>query len=199
MKRRKTITLAAFAITLAAIAITPASANVPPEHDPEPTVTELLELSIAKVCVNEAGFNSPGDCAMIFQAARRFYARGGVSADQRRLDWIRRHSCRVLGAQYCIRPRPCRVGHNCRWSRNLTWGDATPEEWPSRNRFPVRGWARVRAYVSRLVRGQEVSTPCEGRIITWGNASDAPGAHRRGLIPVACVGTHNTGYERIPR
>jgi len=77
-----------------------------------------LALALAKVCVNESGFDSLADCAMIFQIVENQRA----ITDERRV-WLERHSARVLGI------RPCDHRNNCFWSRNLGWNDEEPAGW----------------------------------------------------------------------
>lgn len=180
MSRPKRIALGV--VIVATLALMTA-ARAPAQDDRPPTVEQMLILSLAQVCVNEAGFTSLPDCAMIWQAAERF------PDNEQSLAWLRRHSRRVLG------DRPCRRG-NCRWSRNLTDTDARPAGWPSGVRWPVRGWRRVRRWSYRLVHGLEPLRPCRGRVITWGGDMDTAGALRRGLRRLECTGTRNTGWAR---
>jgi hypothetical protein len=142
-----------------------------------------LALALAKVCVNEAGWEAPGDCALIWQVVESQRANASE-----RLIWLTRHSARVLGG------RDCRPGANCRWTRNLAWSDAEPAEWPARERWDPERWARVRLLAWRLVVGEELHRPCEEAPDTWDGRRWRAHALRRGLRPVVCVATRNDGY-----
>lgn len=188
---RRAIVLVALVLAASAHADTPPSG---PASAPETalTVREQLELAVAQVCVNEAGFTRLRDCSLIWQTVTRF------RTDEARLAYLRRHSCRVLGQQYCTRPRPCPEDRNCQWSQYLTTDDVAPQGWPADARFPARSWRRLREHVRRLVAGHE-PLPCDGRPITWGGAMDADNAAAQGLVALDCGETRNTGYARAPR
>ena len=69
---RRALTL----LFLTALAAT-ASANIPPPTAPStapaaPSTREQLELAVAQVCVNEAGFWRFEDCDLIWQTTARF-------------------------------------------------------------------------------------------------------------------------------
>lgn len=191
----------AFALALC-IAAT-AGADTPPSDGAVPaapaatssptTVREQLELAVAMVVANEAGFRSPGDANLIWQVVSRF------RSNEARLAWLRSHSCRVLGQEYCRRPRPCPEDRNCQWARELTWGDTPPTAWPAdAGAFPAHSWGRLRAHVRQLVR-HGAPNPCNGRPITWGGDMDAERALEQGLVALDCGETRNTGYARAPR
>lgn len=193
---RRALTL----LLLTALATT-ASANIPPPTAPAeptegPSTREQLELAVAQVCVNEAGFWRFEDCDLIWQTTARF------ASDEARLRWLRTHSCRVLGQEYCRRPRPCEAGRNCVWAQHLTWSDTPPVNWPADVVFPTGRWRRLRAHVRELVRGtgrETPSAPCAGQPVTWGGTMDAAQALANGYVALECGRTRNTGYGRATR
>lgn len=152
----------------------------------EPMRRELA-LAVAKLCVNEAGFSSPADCALIYQVAET-HARTMPG----RLGFLRAHSRRVLGTRHCAEHRPCQ------WTRELQWSDARPPSWPFLTAWEryVPRWRRVRRQVWRLVTGQETQRPCQGHPVTWGGAMDWDSGYHRGLVPLKCEGTINVGWGR---
>lgn len=147
---------------------------------------DRLALAIAKVAVNEAGFDSPADVALIWQVVERH-------APDERLPFLKRHSPCVLRAE-----DPGRRRGNCEWTRNLRWSDAEPDGWPSGipwERYADR-WARVRAFTRGLVNGSVRRRPCAEQPITWGSRRlDIQQALSRGLEPLGCVGTLNEGFR----
>jgi len=145
---------------------------------------EGLKLALAKVCVNEAGFSSMADCALIHDAS----GSTGQSS-QTRLNWLNRHSRRVLGDRECGNRR------NCQWTRNLTWADTMPEGWDTANEWHPRHWAQVRRWAHGLVYGTITLHPCPNTPQTWGGRMDHERAVNRGLEPLGCVGTLNEGYR----
>lgn len=142
-----------------------------------------LALAVAQVAVNEAGFDSDPDVALVWQAVE---AHG--STPGRQLDWLRRHSWTVF------------EGHhrgNARWSGHLRWDDEEPEGWPQSGPawsvYRAR-WHELRKLAAALVMGWLVRIPCNGPVTTWGSDEDHTQAVRRGLRPVECKGTRNTGF-----
>lgn len=193
--RRAVALLTVLALAATARADTPTLVE-PTEHAPEPmSVQDQLAHAVVQVCVNEAGFRRPRDCGLVWQTVARFGRRGAASASERRLAYIRRHSCRVLGQEYCLRPRPCPAGRNCQWTQHLTPDDVPPLNWPDNARFPTTSWRRARAHVRRLMAGIE-DLPCAGQPITWGGSMDAERAAAQGLVALDCGDTVNTGYAR---
>lgn len=180
--------LGALLVCAAAQADTPPAPTPAPAQAP-PSLADELALAVSKVCVNEAGFWRLRDCSLIWQTVARFR---GTEA---RLNYIRRHSCRVLGQTYCLRPRPCPEGRNCVWSQHLTTAPEPPLNWPSDARFPADQWLRLQRHVRALMRG-DAALPCSGQPITWGGAMDAEDALARGLVALECGDTRNTGYAR---
>lgn len=151
-----------------------------------------LALALAQVSVNEAGFDSPADIALVYQATE---AHGSTPAA--RLAWLRSHSSCVLGDD-----DPSTRPGNCAWTRNLRWNEREPKDWPTAgppwSHYRDR-WNRVRRFAAALVAGRVTRRPCEGRVVTWGSAEDAPSAIARGLRPLRCDSTHNIGFARAAR
>lgn len=151
-----------------------------------------LALALAQVCANEASLAAPtpGDCALIWQAARKH-----GRTPEARLRWLRRHSSCVLS------DRPMRGREkfsNCRWSRHLTAEDAEPEGWDPQTpweRYAGR-WRRMRRYAAYLVRGgrPRAGWPCRRDPDTWGGPMDHRRALNHGMVPLSCQGTRNEGY-----
>lgn len=142
-----------------------------------------LALDLARVCVNEAGWDSPADCALIWQVVEGHRA----ITDERRV-WLTRHSARVLGG------RDCAPGRNCRWTRNLAWSDAEPAEWPGSTPWDADRWARVRLVAWRLVTGADPTRPCEETPDTWDGRRWRERAAARGYRRVVCVDARNDGH-----
>lgn len=175
-----TTTLAIMALLLCA---------APPGKADEPSVKQELKLALAKVAVNEAGFSSEADVALIYAAAGSM----GTS-HQTRLNFLRRHSRRVLG------DRDCAEGRNCQWTRNLTWSDVQPLGWRSDLRWSPQRWARVRRWASGFVEGTNRLRACPEVPQTWGGTMDHARAVSRGLRPLGCrtlSGSLNEGYRYI--
>lgn len=186
------------ASALALLIAATASADTPPSPGapsaaaaaPTPSVHAQLRLAVAQVTANEAGFRSLRDADLIWQATARF------RTDEAKLAWLRSHSCRVLGQEYCLRPRPCPEGRNCQWAQHLTWSDEPPLNWPADTVFPAHSWRRLREHVQELVRGRGVRA-CAGTPVTWGGEMDEARAARLGYVALDCGATRNTGYGRL--
>lgn len=158
---------------------------------PEDRVKRALVLAVAKVGTNEAAWNEP-EIRLVWQTAE---TRASTSHD--RLRWLRAHSPRVLqrnGHKRCTQGRG-----NCWWTRNLTWAAGEPRGW--RELYPGWPWTRFRGEWLRaleaaedVVSGRDPRRPCIGSPWTWGGPQDRRAAIARGLRPLRCVGTRNTGY-----
>lgn len=157
-----------------------------------PDVRADLKLALAKVAVNEAGFSSLPDVALIYAAA------GSMGrSHQTRLNWLRRHSRRVLGDRECLRG-------NCRWTRSLEWNDMMPVGWdPVRDgRWVPQRWARARRWAHGIVEGTLEVQACPGDEPpqTWGGRMDHARALRHGLSPLGCrefSHSLNEGYRYL--
>jgi len=143
-----------------------------------------LGLALAKVCVNEAGFESPADCALIWQVVE-----GQRATARERLWWLTRHSQRVLGT------RPCRRG-NCGWTPHLTRSGRRPAGWPAGVGWVPARWERVLYFCDRLVIGDETARPCAETPTTWDGRRWRAANERRGFRVVDCEGTLNDGLVR---
>lgn len=148
------------------------------------TPAELaLATMLAATCVNEAGWSSPADCALIWQVTES-HAR----TPEARLAWLQRHSHTVANGS---------SSGNARWTSGLQWNDREPEGWPETAppwSVYVERWRKVRRFAAALVTGRVTRRPCAERVWTWGSVDDAPAALRRGLRVVRCENTLNLGF-----
>lgn len=150
-----------------------------------------LTLAAAKLCANEAGFESPADCALILQTARHH---GRSAAEQ--LRWLRCHSSRVLDGCQGFE-RPCKGG-NCAWSQNLGWSGAEPEGWPENASWSPERWRGLLRLTGALVSGRVYWRPCFADPWTWGGPEvDEESVRKNDLLPLGCHETRNEGY--LPR
>lgn len=167
---------AVIATAVAVAAGTCEQARAQDRHDRE------LALAVARLTVNESGWHSPADGALIWQVVQ-----GRGTSSRERLAWLRRHSPRVMGA------RPC-AGGNCAWTAYLD-GDRRPRGYPEGAAWVPARWRAVRAQAEALVGGTwEGALPCPRAPMTWD--ARAGGAEGRGWRPVGCIGTRNEGYTR---
>lgn len=152
-----------------------ASASTNPRKD--------LRDAIARVCVNEANWDSPDDCALIWQVTKRY---GRTARAQ--LLFIYTHSPRATGI---IRARK----GNAVWTSKL--GRCNGGRCGPFGGLYFDRWQRVRDYARDAMRG-EIAPPCEGDPITWGGANglDDAIAASRGIVPLDCAGTKNVGYAK---
>ena len=160
-----------------------------------PSVRDELALAVAKVAVNEAGWRSPADVAMIYQITE---ARGDT--DERRLAWLTAHSSCVL-TDRPLDDYEQRHG-NCAWSRNLNVHDLEPAGWPQDLLWSnfVRRWQQVRRFAQMLVSGESRMRPCAETPRTWGSRTlDHERAIAMGLRQVDCGSTLNAGYVVVTR
>ena len=155
-----------------------------PASHAQDDIRRELALSVAKLCVNEAGFSSaaPADCALLWQVTR---ARARTS--EGRLAWLRAHSSCVLT------DRPMNEDElqgNCRFTRHLSDSDVEPEGWPAEVDWShfVRRWRQMRTFTYNLVTGRVRMEPCPATPVpfTWGSDQDRAHALRRGLVPLDC-------------
>lgn len=161
----------------------PASAN-PPRAERE------LSLALARTCVNEAGFHSPLDCALIWQAVR---SHGDTHVE--RLRWLRTHSPCATGrlSQQEALERP----GQCAWTRNLDRSGRRPAHFPPNAAWRPHLFDRVLRYSERLVAGELRVDPCPVAPHTWGGRQlDDARARAQGLEPCACdPRTRNEGWR----
>lgn len=153
------------------------------------SVQDELALAIAKVGVNEAGWGSPADIALIWQITE-----GRGRTDEARLAWLRRHSSCVLSNRPMTEEE---ARGNCRWTHGLAASDEQPEGWPGDAIWQnyVRRWRQIRRLATMLVDGRSDLRPCPETPQTWGGRElDMHQALRRGLRPVGCRETLNEGF-----
>lgn len=138
-------------------------------------VFDEAHLNLAKMCVNEAGWENPHDCNAIWQAVMTHVGRGNVTS----LDIIaaqNRLSPRLTGAREWGESGP---RGNARWSLGLTLSDAQPEGWegvyPDHpwELYSERRWPNILEWARRLVDGavehnQRGPRQCNGSPVTWG-------------------------------
>lgn len=155
--------------------------------------TLLLTLAVFRVAVNEGALRSPYEVALVWQAASR-WARTPAG----KLAWLRKHSPRVLRPELGLP-----VVGNSAWSSRLQPScdrpatlDVPDDWWDAARRPPC-----LAAYEAALAlaSGRLTASPCEVAPDTWGGELDRLGARRRGLVPIRCRGTLNTGYRYAGR
>jgi len=122
-----------------------------------------------------------------------------AGSTDRRLDFLRRHSGRVLAL------KPCDSG-NCRWARNLTRdatalpagiasGNGGPKDWEGYWRAVMAPrWGAVLELAEALANGEVTDRPCSACPRTWGGPMDHEHALTQGLFPMGCQGVRNDGF-----
>ncbi len=177
----------------------------------EPTRDEVA-LNLARICVNEAGFDHPRDCQAIWEVTRNVAGHDASLADlSRALDGL---SARVTGARQVRRPRG-----NLRFTRGLDRTDTEPAGWRAATRLPwsrfsdkwhsIREWADRR--IDQHLDGSHARRVCHGRAIAWGGRNglddrvlEARNRNRvaRGKRPLqrlVCGVTENAFFGHPPR
>lgn len=158
-------------------------------------------LTLARVCVHEAGWDSPADCAAIW----RVWTRGAERTGLRRASFARAYSRRLLVERSVTR----------RWASGLRRDGLEPEGWPSVEMRLERGavrvvrapawsayrerWLRVLEQADAIVRGEGLALPETCEPDDWGGAMDAERAERLRLIEVECGDTRNRFFVRPRR
>ncbi len=189
--REKLVTLVVCVIAAVAVALT---ANVPvAAQRMSRGRLELLRefaLDISRVAANEYTKHDdrglwngsvPSEILLIVQVTESHGSR-----IRTRMNWLRRHSCRVLSHPDGDCRKTCEGG-NCVWSRNLEWGDDKPEGWPDPYPWRPEPWERTRRLVLAALMGRVTYRPCLGRPMTWGSRRlDYDEAVSRGQIPLSC-------------
>lgn len=127
-------------------------------------------LCAARLCVREAGWSSPADCAAILQTLHAT-SRGDEG----------------------VCDRIARVGRAAREHRR--WADALPADpnagppdgWPSSAPWEGHGerWRRVLDAHRRWIAGR-APRPCPAPPLAWGDRRDDPIALSRGLVRLDC-------------
>lgn len=174
---RTTTLLAALAALLATSSAEAQRAYRAPDH-----------LTLARVCVHEAGWESVDDCAAIWEVLRAGAERGGYSVRVYALAY----SGRALRGQTS---RPWVAELNEEGSRPRSW----PTTWQGR---PHPGWGAFRTRwlalleACRLIVAGEVRSSCEDQPHDWGGPVDDRRARRLGLIRIDCGETLNRYYQR---
>lgn len=149
------------------------------------TRVAVLALALARVCWNEAGWDSPQDCLAIAEVVRSTSSSGEIT-----LGALQRLAPHVATG----RPR----GAHQRLSTELRADGARPASWPGHlpwERVWRARWLRVLALSRALVEGR-VRGRCERAPIAWGGAMDRHLAARRRLTRVDCGQTRNEFWAR---
>lgn len=155
----------------------------------------MLELALAvfRISINEGALRNPLEVGLVWQTAGRW-----ASAPQGKLEWLRKHSPRVLRPELGLS-----VVGNSAWSSQLRPACGRPAALPEPDDWwdAARKPACLAVYEAALAlaTGRLTAAPCDVPPDTWGGDLDAKGALRRGLVPVPCHGTLNTGYRYAGR
>jgi hypothetical protein len=124
-------------------------------------------LAIARLAVNEAGFEPTDDIAGIYAVVARRARLSGISIDSA----ARIQSPRVYTRRRCeagersTRERPCR--RRRLYVPFLPFDGHRPRRWPRRMEWPRDKWMALLARAQRLVSGQE-SHGCSEEPRWWG-------------------------------
>lgn len=144
-----------------------------------------LDVSLARVCVAEAGWNvdETGECAAIYAVAVSRAEARRVPVLQALRDYARNH----FDAGRSSRP----------WVAGLDASGNTPPQWPARLPWPRYRprWLLIIAHAQKVIAG-DVEIPCVGPVEHWGGAMDDARANRAGLVRVTCSGTLNHFWRR---
>jgi hypothetical protein len=150
-------------------------------------------LVLARVCVHEAGWESPADCAAIWDVLTSGAERHGIS----RRSFAHAYSGRALRGRTS---RPWVAELNERgdaprsWPRVWVARDGRVMEHPGWGVFRAR-WLALLEECRRIVAG-EVASSCVEPPHDWGGPVDDERARRLGLVRVSCGETRNRFYLR---
>lgn len=163
-----------------------------PEIDniPDPAWVDPTVLVLARICVSEAGWSAPQDCAAIFQVLRN------VRRNDETLMGAMRRASRVVSEM----KDPTTRRH--RWLVNLHLDGTEPDHFPevaNWERHYRHRWFDVIAHARALIEGEAHAHPCPGAVIAWGGDMDDYLALQRNLIRVDCGDTANTFWKRPSR
>lgn len=144
---------------------------------------EALVLAVAHVSVNEGALQRLRETALIWQVTE-----GHGATNEKRLEFLRKHSPRALGL------KPCGGIGNCDWSHQLTRAGTLPAalavtgtraDWWAIAR--QGRWEAVLAATEAMVRGADYVRPCKTTPETWGSPRiDGAYAKAHGLCRLHC-------------
>ncbi len=149
-------------------------------------MTLRAALLLARICVNEAGFDAPQDCVAIAEVVR---TNSGVITP----GALELHAPRATGARAALNAHQA-------WTQQLDAAGSEPASWHAAH--PGVPWSRYRARWLRVLRGCElivrgvVPAVCSRPPIAWGGVMDRHIAQRRGLVRVDCGVTRNEFWSR---
>lgn len=137
-------------------------------------------VTLARLCVHEAGWDSPADCALIHAVLMGIVERDGVTYEQ---------------AAELAAPRLARCMVSRRWVCGLDEDAARPAYWPLASWETHRPqWLDILDHAQRVISG-EVESPCSSTPRVWGSAADVARGRGRGFtwVDAGCRGTRNLG------
>ena len=143
-------------------------------------------LLLARICVNEAGFDGAQDCIAIAEVVR-------ANSGEITPGALELHAPRATGS------KPPLNAHQA-WTQQLDEDGTEPAAW--RLAHPALPWERYRERWLRVLRGcqlivrGQVDRVCREVPIAWGGAMDRHIAERRGLVRVDCGNTRNEFWGR---
>lgn len=187
-----TAALAVPAVGLGAAALTVLTLGVSEAEAQRVSDTLLL----ARICVHEAGWDTPLDCAAIHQVLLAGAEREGMS---------------YRSYAYAYAGRALRGETARSWVAHLREDGREPEGWPEtvvvRRGDELRverhaPWGAFRDRwmttldTARQVMAGELTAPCESPPHDWGGRVDRARARRLGLIRIDCGDTRNDFYQR---
>lgn len=183
----------------------------------QPLLTELeedLAFKMALVSANEGALWTLYTVPLIHQVVvTNVPYRDGEIPDsmlKRRVEFLEKHSGRVMGV------KPCPKSGNCRWVRNLSKtattlpagiasGKGGPKNWKNYWRVVMAPrWKRVMGLSRAMIAGSMEAAPCPIPPRTWGSVKthmpDVRVAEGNGLYPIGCEGTgNNDGFAPLSR
>lgn len=145
--------------------------------------SKQLQLSLAKICVSEAGFQvRSNDCTLIYHVLRRRSSTGEVTMGimrayaKKTFDESRRDSRRWI----------THLNHDLSEPRG--WAESVTVPWSRRQ----EGFADVYHHAGELLRSRPTETPCGAKVSHWGARGFRRELHlSQGWKLVRCGNTHN--------
>lgn len=137
-------------------------------------------VTLARLCVHEAGWESPADCVLIHNVLVGISERDDVS--------YRR-------AAELAAPRLARCAVSRRWVCGLDEDAVRPAHWPLASWETYRThWLEILDHARNVIAGT-VPSPCHHRPRVWGSAADVVRGRELGhtWVDAGCRGTRNLG------